>query len=246
MLEVDATRLLNCMQLDDSLIGGKSLDDSSEGGLVWYLGVDGPDTGAVNNYGVRVKNGARLASTVVGAPGIQGLTVVTSQAAYVLGSYNSHADWKPAAFLADSLNLLSNNWLDENSWDEANGIATNLGQRVATSTAIYAAFLAGTDTTGGEDGPGGQNGDEYNGGLENYPRFHEKWSDKTLTYRGSFVSLNMPLHVDGAWVYGGPFYEAPIRDWGYETRFNDAANLPPLSPRFVYLRQDLFLRDFEL
>ena len=31
-----------------------------------------------------------------------------------------------------------------------------------------------------------------------------------------------------------------------DTDFNDAANLPPLSPRFVYLRQTLFQREFEL
>ena len=39
---------------------GKDLDDTSEGGLVWYLGVDGPDRGHVNNYGVRVRNGGEL------------------------------------------------------------------------------------------------------------------------------------------------------------------------------------------
>ena len=36
------------------------------------------------------------------------------------------------------------------------------------------------------------------------------------------------------------------RNWGYDTRFNDAAQLPPLSPRFVYLSQTLFVREYEL
>ena len=99
---------------------------------------------------------------------------------------------------------------------------------------------------GAAEGAGGQDQGSYNGGLENYPRFHEKWSGKTLTYRGSFVSLYEPLHVDGAWVYGGMQYKAPSRDWGYDTDFDDAANLPPLSPRFVYLKQELFVRQFEL
>lgn len=237
MLEIDAQKLLDCMQLDPALIGGKALNDSTEGGLVWYLGVDGPASDAVNNYGVRVKNGAKLASTLAGAPPIQGLTVVTNQAVYVEGSYNSDAAWKPAAFLADSLNVLSNNWDDTKSTD------SDMNQRIGTGTAIYAAFLAGTDSTGATEGPGGQDLDNYNGGLENYPRFHEKWTGNTLTYRGSFVSLNLPLHVDGTWT--AQSYSPPNRDWGYETRFNDAANLPPLSPRFVYLRQDLFVRDFE-
>ena len=163
---------------------------------------------------------------------------MTDQAIYVQGDYNA-VNKKPAAFLADSLNVLSNNWNDTNSTGPLSG-------RTASDTTIYAAFLAGTDTTGGVEGPGGQDRDSYNGGLENYPRFHENWTGETLTYLGSFVSLNKPRHVDGAWAYGGAQYTAPRRNWGYDTDFNDAANLPPLSPRFVYLRQELFVRRFDL
>jgi len=80
--------------------------------------------------------------------------------------------------------------------------------------------------------------------LENYPRFHEDWSGKTMVYRGSFVSLNKPRHVTGAWATQS--YSPPARDWNYDTSFNNAANLPPITPRFVYLRQQLFLRDYEI
>jgi len=238
MLDVDLRGLLDCVHLNPLLDEGRELDDSSEGGLVFYLGVDGPDMAGINNYGVRVRNAAELASTIGGAPEVRGLTVVTNQAVYVQGDYNS-VEKKPAAFLADSLNILSGNWSDAN--DEL-----PLDQRVAVDTTINAAFLSGTDTTGGVEGAGGQDLAQYNGGLENYPRFHEDWWLRTLTYRGSFVSLNNPRHVEGAWVYGGMQYRAPVRDWGYDTDFDDAANLPPLSPRFVYLRQELFVRRFEI
>jgi len=186
---------------------------------------------------VRVGNGAELASSSAGAPAVRGLSIVTNQAVYVRGDFNA-IDKKPAAFLADSLNILSNNWSDANS-------TLPLGSRPATSTTINAAFLAGTDTTGGIEGPAGQDLGGYNGGLENYPRFHEYWIGRTLRYRGSFVSLNEPQHVDGPWVYGNPQYEAPIRDWDYDTDFDDVANLPPLTPRFTYIRQDLLLRRFD-
>ncbi len=239
MLEIDAEALLDCMHLDADLIGGKTLDDASEGGLVWYLGVDGPASGLVNNYGVRLKHGAKLASEILDAPEIRGLTVVTNQAVYVQGDFNSDAAWKPAAFLGDSLNVLSNAWNDDND-------QLPLGNRAAANTAVYAAFLAGTDTTGGVGGEDVQDLGVYNGGLENYPRFHEHWGGKTLTYRGSFVSLDRPRHADGVWIIHAPYYEPPNRDWGFETRFSDAANLPPLSPRFVYMRQDLFVREYEL
>ena len=168
---------------------------------------------------------------------MQGLTVVSDQAIYVQGDYNA-VNKKPAAFLGDSLNVLSNDWDDALS-------SLSLANRVASSTTINAAVLAGTDSTGEVEGSGGQSLGSYNGGLENYPRLHESWTGRTLTFRGSFVSLNNPRHVDGAWVNGAPQYSARNREWSYVSDFNDASKLPPLSPRFVYLRQELFVRRFE-
>jgi hypothetical protein len=236
MLDIDVEQLLNCLHTTSLMGGGKDIDETSEGGLVWYLGVVGPDSDTFNNYGVRLRHGAELASTDVSAPPIQGLTVVTNQAVYIEGDYNA-VNKKPAAVLADSLNVLSNAWLDAKSPDP-------LDQRIAGDTTIHAAFLAGTDFTGGSDGAGGRDQGHYNGGLENYPRFHEDWGGYTLTYRGSFVSLNPPQHVSGLWE--NQSYQPPGRDWFYDTDFDDAARLPPMSPRFVYLRQQLFLREFEL
>lgn len=39
-------------------------------------------------------------------------------------------------------------------------------------------------------------------------------------------------------------YSPPPRRWFYDVSFNDAANLPPLSPRFVMLRQRFFTEEF--
>ncbi|WP_189006791.1 hypothetical protein [Deinococcus malanensis] len=104
---------------------------------------------------------------------------------------------------------------------------------------MNAAFLAGTDATE----PG-----RYNGGLENYPRFHESWDGKELRYRGSFVSLGVSAHAKGTWKapcsHAGCYYGAPVRNWDYDSRFDDAAYLPPPTTRFVYLRQLLFARDY--
>jgi hypothetical protein len=145
----------------------------------------------------------------------------------------------------------------------------------------------GTDTTGDtstnfEEGAVGQ-GKSYNGGLENYPRFHEDWGNSsTLFYRGSFVSLNRPRKVNGLWCSTGGSvtreqgstiinnvpntptgeipkddgthtysnsgcnnYNAPTRNWDYDLDYNNAANLPPLTPRVTYLRQEVFSREFE-
>ena len=235
MLDVDMRAMLDCIH-SYNLIPGVDLDDATQGGLVLYFTVLGPDSDNINGYGVRVMNGAVLAASD-GTP-VRGLTVVTDQAVYVQGDYNA-TNKRPAAFLADSLNVLSSAWNDDSkSYDD-------LSARVASATTINAAFLAGTDLTGGADGPSGQDVGNYNGGLENYPRFHERWTGVPFRYRGSFVSLGTPNHVNGAWAYGTPIYTAPQRDWHYDTDFDDASKLPPLTPRFVYLRQELFEREFE-
>jgi len=247
MLDIDMRALLNCIHNNNLFATGvgpynsglKRLDDSSEGGIVFHFTVKGPNSAsAANNYGVRVRNSSQLQSNVGGAPLVRGMTVVTDQAMYTMGNFNSTGKI-PAAIMSDSFNVLSNNWSND-----ANSSAA-LGSRVPTNTTINSALLSGTDTTGNTEGSGGQGG-AYNGGLENYPRFHENWNGTvTLTYRGSFVSLNRPRHVSGVWVYGSTHYTAPIRNWNYDVSFNDAANLPPITPRFVYLRQELFVRDFE-
>jgi len=115
--------------------------------------------------------------------------------------------------------------------------------------------------------------DYYSGGLENYPRFHETWSSARFWYEGSFVAIDTPKHtcftynagltssndpsfscrtyqLNGLWLQGywrmqeyyG--YSPPPRRWFYDVSFNDAGNLPPLSPRFVSLRQRFFTEEF--
>ena len=134
-------------------------------------------------------------------------------------------------------------WTDDgqNKVGSSNYVSKEPG---ASNTTIYAAFLAGTDITGGSEGAAGIDSGNYNGGLENYPRFHESWSGDTLTYRGSFVSLDTPRYATGSWGAQGQYYNPPARDWDFDQQFLSADTLPPLAPRFTILLQDLFVRDF--
>jgi hypothetical protein len=257
MLEVDLRALLDCAHLRNLLRGGVGLDDDTHGGLVFHLTVHGPNSRARGNgYGVRIRNGAYIGSSIPGAPRPRGLTIVSDQPAYIQGDFNRNENWIPAAFLVDAINILSN------AWDRDDRSLQPLDQRRARETEVNAAFLSGTDITGGAEGVGGQDRGQYNGGLENYPRFHEAWqwgpsnnrTYVTFTYRGSFVSLGSSRKAAGRWCYGRDncngydrfygTYEAPRRQWSYDVRFSQG-QLPPLSPRFVYLKQERFLRDFE-
>jgi hypothetical protein len=242
-------------------------NDNSEGGLVIFATIAGPNSAGHNNYGVRVFGSADI--PLPGGIGISadptGVTVASDQAMYVLGDFNrgpvnaGDLPRQPASLVGDSINVLSSNyWLPECGAPPCcTGALCRDGQSVASlaaaardgrNTWINAAFLGGVDTTP----PGYQGAASYNGGLENYPRFHEDWTGMTLTYQGSFVSLGQPTRADGAWCGTGGtsaggcnIYNAPNRAWNFDPAFNDAANLPPLTPRFVYVQQVLFTEDFK-
>lgn len=215
---------------------GLAAVDTSEGGLVLYVTIDSTTySSAVGNqspYGFAITQGTQLLglAQTSNTTNPTGLTIASDQAIYIQGDYNT-INKQPAAVLADSINVLSKACVDLNNITINCGIAGI--KNVAADTTINAAFLGGTDISSNSS---------YGGGLENYPRFHEDWSGKTLNYRGSFVSLSTPLHVSGART--SQIYSPPIRNWDYETDFNTSANLPPLSPRFVYLKQEQFVRTF--
>jgi len=242
-----------------------SHNDSTEGGIVIFATVAGPDSDDTNNrYGVRVfgSNDIPLPGGINVSADPTGVTVASDQAIYVVGDYNRGTAGggtarQPASLIGDSVNVMSQAY-----W--RSGIAALCGgtccqnafcrdgqstqgldttSRDATTTWINAAFLGGIDTT---------NGSNYNGGLENYPRFHEDWAGFNLTYQGAFVSLGEAEHVNGNWCGTGGsnssgcnIYNPPNRLWNFDPGFNNAANLPPLTPRFVYVQQVLFTEDFK-
>jgi hypothetical protein len=247
MLNVNVRDLLawnrNLVDDDDRLFDP---DDESEGGIVLFLTVAGPGAAGVASprYGVRVSGSPNLDFPAGANP--TGLTVASDHAVYVEGHYNSGTGAcsfgtcpkAPAALMGDALNVLSNGWSGNAACLNDCQSRRALASRIAASTVLNAALLAGVDETV----PG-----TYNGGLENYPRFHEDWSGRTLTYRGSFVSLGTPRHNDGIWCGTGDpcgIYNAPGRNWDYDADFQDVASLPPLTPRFVAVEQILFTENF--
>ncbi len=245
-LEIDMRALLNCIKLNPEIIGGKTLDDYTEQGLVFHFTVDGPLSDASqNNYSVRIRNGASLQSNLSGAPAVRGLTIVSDQGLIIWGDYNS-SGWIPAATMSDTLWLLSNSWVDSDSY------LTDRYDRDGSATTVRAALVAGIARTGGANGATGQDhgSDTNGGGVINVFRFNEWFrvgssSIPNFTYSGSIVSLGPPRHSQSTW---GPFtyYSAPNRIWNYDTQFNNGNNLPPMTPVFVYLRQELFVRSYEL
>jgi hypothetical protein len=152
-----------------------------------------------------------------------GLTVATGDPMYVQGHYNQPVNANlgtanvsttlPASLCADAITILSINWTDGNS-------GSALSSRVAGSTTVNAAFLAGEmDTIPGT----------YSGGMENFPRFLESWSNATNTYNGSMVKMFPSLYATNLWGQSN-VYNPPSRNWTYDTNFNNPSLLPPWTP----------------
>ncbi len=149
--------------------------------------------------GVRLKNG----SQIYNAPG---LTVVTNDPLYIQGNYNTTN--KPSAVICDSVNILSNQWQDGQN------------NTPTSSVTVNTAFIAGADTTAIGN---------YNGGLENYPRLLENWSNIDLNITGSFVELWNTQIAHGAWNTPGVYSPPKNRNWAYNTNFT-SGNMPPFTP----------------
>lgn len=235
MMDVDSTKMLTCIQASgvfkDSEGNPLSMADTTGGGLALHFSFSPPSAA----YGVRIKNAKTVGTSTGVTP--KGLTIATNEPMYVQGDYNSPTDPTKrvsASLLADSINVLSNSWSDVNKI--AGTKVTGNPSLKATNTTINAAFLAGIVPTTGAD---------YSGGLENYPRLHEDWGGVTLTYSGSFANLGASRYGTAKWPGTGTFfYEAATRNWSFDTNFENADKLPPLAPRFIYLRQQYFARNY--
>jgi type II secretory pathway pseudopilin PulG len=220
-------------------------EDLSHGINSIFVYNDVPFIGESQLPAVCMVNGTRLpnsTNTVNGTNCItSGLTVVTPHPVYVIGNYNvqidgsavvvqSHntADTYPAAFLADSITVLSSNWPSD--WNQ-----TSYGNRVAANDTVNAGCLEGIVlSTGGQNNGGDGSGAEYSGGIENFLRLLETWGSgsTTLTYNGSIIVMFPSVYATNVWQLPGNYYDKPARDWGFDTNFEVQIDLPPLTPAF--------------
>lgn len=239
-------------------------NDTSDGGLVLYLTVQGPNSNAaVNNYGIRIFDSADLDTLDTtfppGAGDPTGVSVVSDQAAILQGNFNV-ADKYPAAIMADAVSILSQGW----ETPSATGVPNDLKSAWDLSSGNRDVRAQDTPGTGSFSGPNdltinaallfglgesSLNPDWYNGGLENFARMLESWHSRTLNFNGSYVSLGPPQHKVNNWACGSGdtcnIYDPPVRMFDYDTDFDTVENLPPMTPRFVYLQQRMYTRFYE-
>ncbi|MCP9495558.1 MAG: pilus assembly PilX N-terminal domain-containing protein [Pyrinomonadaceae bacterium MAG19_C2-C3] len=170
-------------------------------------------------------------------------------------------DQIPTSIVADAFFPLSKTWYDVQPAMYPQGgnarIAdagfTNDSDAIAVTeeTAVRAGIIAGSTLSALNDSPpsGYYGSSTYylawlNGGVHNYPRFLEKWTDnnaawedKRWNYVGSFIYLYNSMQAVGPWaVYDNAVYSPPERNWAFDITFTDPDRLPPGTPLFQYVQ----------
>jgi hypothetical protein len=199
-----------------------------------------------------------------------GFTVASENPVYVQGDYNTYSGdttWNAtpteptplthaaAAIIADSVTLLSNNWMDT-GYSLAPAGPTTRGSlyrpfdanlyRPATTTYYRTAIAAGKMINFPH--PNYSTSTQFygtDGGLHNFLRFLEDWSGTALWYKGSLVSLYYSTYDTGTFkCCNYMVYQPPTRNYRFDQLFDNPANLPPGTPMFKDINNLTYRQDF--
>jgi len=181
-----------------------------------------------------VNGGLGQLPTVAGGEG--GFTVASEVPVYVQGDYNADASGfsssghAHAAIIADAVTLLSNHWADWQSFRHPTYVGSSTERR-ASDTYYRMAVAAGNQNAFKRPDWGNE---EYglDGGTHNFLRYIERWSGRTLYYRGSLVNLYTSQYAVGIYKCCKSVYTPPTRNYKFDTDFLEPEKLPPATPMF--------------
>lgn len=232
-----STKWPNNSSVPDTL-KNKDIPEALRGKALWNGIVYVADVTDSETHPVAVKliNGESLPDGTASLSPKAGLTIVSENAAYIVGDYNTGGTppvnnasneltaknyatgyaVQPSAVIADAVTIMSSKWDD----DDYNS-KSNLNERTPVNTTINTALISGIVPT---------TEDAYSGGVENYLRLLENWSSKRLTYYGSIINLYASQQAKARWQTTGIYYNAPVRNWYFDTQFKDPKKLPPGTP----------------
>jgi hypothetical protein len=204
-----------------------------------------------------------------------GITVATENIVYVWGNYNTTGingqpaggstlndstltnyylgNQVPASIVSDALFPLSKTWFDSESAMNPDDLSKRRADltlpNVGAETSVRAAIIAGNNLSalsGSPDaGNSSANESRLNGGMHNFPRFLENWSDSSgngqrWNFVGSLIPLYHSTQAMGQYNANSVIYNAPLRNWAFDSTFLDPNKLPPGTPMFQYISPTAF------
>jgi len=202
---------------------------------------------------IKVVNGSFLnlgncPGSTTGSPIPCGLTIATENPAYVQGDFNANSQGNgfndphvATSISADAVTLLSNNWNDFNSFlfpythvgvsASPAAVPANPGQRAGYTTFYRIAIAAGKGVAFPQ--PSGTAQDYgTDGGVHNFLRYIEDWSNQTLNYKGSIINLFFNRQAVGTYKCCTIVYNPPTRGYNFDIEFLNPQLLPPRTPLF--------------
>ena len=195
----------------------------------------GRDTAMVNRA-ILFRRALKLTNGSLGNLPAPGLTVASENPVYIHGDWNANGGFGDphvaTAVIADSVTFLSNGWNDYTSFRRPNRV-NGANARVAQTTWYRVAVLGGKGPSFPRPTAGGPPQDfGTDGGVHNFLRMVERWSGKTLNYRGSMASFYFNRQGIGTYKCCSNVYTPPTRAFVFDTDFLDPALLPPFTPMF--------------
>ncbi|QDZ38494.1 hypothetical protein FRE64_00160 [Euhalothece natronophila Z-M001] len=215
-------------------------------------------------YGFRLRNGADI-SRPDPDDDPTGLSFITDQPVYIQGDFNEHEEsefddenndfydrsdlnedfatpsgesWRTAEIIADGITLLS----ESENFEEVDPDGNNDTPAPTGPLEVNAILVSGFEPSFPR---------KYNGGIHNFPRLLDNWSQEEITIRGSFIQLNFSIYSTGPWSQQNQdpddvesledanegnnlrhHYGFPQRNWGYDVglQYNPPG---PVAERFV-------------
>ncbi|MGB6677378.1 MAG: hypothetical protein WBE44_11850, partial [Terriglobales bacterium] len=189
-----------------------------------------------------------------------GFTVGSENPVYIFGDYNSNpgdliwntpagadgAGMAAAGIVADAVTVLSNAWLDQNSfynvwptnpYTGVDSVGFNVPAPARTAATSYYRVAVAAGKNMNFPFPGWENNNDYgfgtDGGVHNFIRFVEDWSGSTLNYEGSLVSLYYATYGTGVFkCCNYSVYVPPTRNYIFDPDFTIPSQLPPGTPMF--------------
>ena len=161
-----------------------------------------------------------------------GLTVATKMPLYVYGNYNAS---NTACSILGKNNAGSCTWpcrvnsrCDSLSFPSIGKTADTTSFQPPLTTTVNAAMLEGIVRSTNISNPG-----IYSGGVENFLRLLENWSQSIpLWYNGSIVVMFPSQIATNLQQPTGNYYNAPRpQNWAFDTNFTLQIGLPPLTPQ---------------
>ena len=177
----------------------------------------------------------KLTNGTAGNLPMPGLTVAAENPVYIEGNFNANSSGfggthAAASVIADAVTLLSTSWNDARSFVNPD----NPPNRGASDTWYRVAVIAGKGLMFPYPSWNPSFRDMgSDGGVHNFLRYIEDWSNETSHYRGSLGSFYYSRQAVGIWKCTCQnVYFPPTRDYQFDTDFLTPSLLPPNTPMF--------------